>query len=400
MQAYSVSEITDRLQRLVAADEELAGGVAVEGEISNFKMHSSGHLYFSLKDSKARMNCVMFAGNVENIDFVPEDGMQVTAYGRVAVYEKTGVCQLYVTVMMQSGVGVLYEKYHRLLKRLEQQGYFAAEQKKPLPLFPRRVAVVTSPTGAVIHDIVTVLKRRNPAVEILLCPSAVQGPGAAEQIAYTVDGINAHQAADVIIVGRGGGSIEELWAFNEPVVAEAIYASAIPVVSAVGHETDFTIADFVADMRAATPSAAAELICVSMEDVVREINTIKNAVQISVYYKMQAMRVRLAQHRQSRALDLAPLVAQQQAQLASYETRMKRSFAATIEKQRLMLKGYELRLKNNEMRAALRKGYAVVYRQGKPVRELQDVHVGDDVRIQFADFAALAAITHLEEEKG
>ena len=239
--------------------DEVLSGVWIKGEISNFKNHSSGHMYMTLKDEMGVVKAVMFKGNTFSLRFMPENGMKVLAYGRVSVYERDGQYQLYVEKMEPDGIGALYIAYEQLKKRLEQEGLFDERHKKDIPVFPRKIGVVTSPTGAAVRDILNVLKRRYPLADVTVYPVQVQGDGSAEQIASAIEYINASAECDVIITGRGGGSIEDLWCFNEEVCARAIFNSKIPVISAVGHETDFTIADFVADLRAPTPSAAAEL---------------------------------------------------------------------------------------------------------------------------------------------
>lgn len=239
--------------------DEVLSGVWIKGEISNFKNHSSGHMYMTLKDEMGVVKAVMFKGNTFSLRFMPENGMKVLAYGRVSVYERDGQYQLYVEKMEPDGIGALYIAYEQLKKRLEQEGLFDERHKKEIPVFPRKIGVVTSPTGAAVRDILNVLKRRYPLADVTVYPVQVQGDGSAEQIASAIEYINASAECDVIITGRGGGSIEDLWCFNEEVCARAIFNSNIPVISAVGHETDFTIADFVADLRAPTPSAAAEL---------------------------------------------------------------------------------------------------------------------------------------------
>ena len=239
--------------------DEVLSGVWIKGEISNFKNHSSGHMYMTLKDEMGVVKAVMFKGNTFSLRFMPENGMKVLAYGRVSVYERDGQYQLYVEKMEPDGIGALYIAYEQLKKRLEQEGLFDERHKKNIPVFPRKIGVVTSPTGAAVRDILNVLKRRYPLADVTVYPVQVQGDGSAEQIASAIEYINAATECDVIITGRGGGSIEDLWCFNEEVCARAIFNSKIPVISAVGHETDFTIADFVADLRAPTPSAAAEL---------------------------------------------------------------------------------------------------------------------------------------------
>lgn len=253
-----ISAVTRYIKRLFENDGNLQD-VWVKGELSNVKLHSRGHLYFTLKDANSRVNAVMFAGNNRYLNFKPEEGMNVLIQGSFSVYEPQGQYQLYVRTMQQDGVGNLFQAYEALKNKLEQEGLFEPTRKKLLPKFPAKIGVITSPTGAAVRDIVTTIKRRFPLAAITLYPVLVQGPGAAPSIARAIEQANYDNKTDVLIVGRGGGSIEELWAFNEEIVARAIHSSQLPVISAVGHETDFTISDFVADLRAPTPTAAAEM---------------------------------------------------------------------------------------------------------------------------------------------
>ncbi|OXS52405.1 exodeoxyribonuclease VII large subunit [Cohnella sp. CIP 111063] len=256
--ALTIREITRLIKNKLEGDPGLQD-VWLRGEISNFTLHSSGHMYFTLKDENARLKCIMFASYNQRLPFAPKNGMKVLARGGVSVYERDGQYQFYATAMQPDGIGSLYLAFEQLKRKLEEEGLFRPEAKRALPLYPRTVGVITSPTGAAVRDILITLERRNPGVHVLLYPVSVQGTGAAPSIVKAIREMNELGAADVLIVGRGGGSLEELWAFNEEVVARAIRASAIPVISAVGHETDFTISDFAADIRAATPTAAAEL---------------------------------------------------------------------------------------------------------------------------------------------
>lgn len=256
--AISIKELTRTIKSRLEGEPSLQN-IWVRGEISNFTRHSSGHMYFTLKDADSRVKAIMFVSYNQRLPFMPRDGAKVIAYGSVSVYERDGQYQFYVTQMQPDGIGSLYLAFEQLKKKLEAEGLFAPHAKKPIPRFPRAIGVITSPTGAAVRDILTTLQRRFPLVPVLLAPVLVQGPQAAPSIVRAIELMNERREVDVLIVGRGGGSLEELWAFNEESVARSIYASAIPIISAVGHETDFTISDFVADLRAATPTAAAEL---------------------------------------------------------------------------------------------------------------------------------------------
>ncbi len=262
----TVTQLNSYVKTLLEYVPEL-NSVWVKGEISNFKHHSSGHMYLTLKDENSVIKGVMFRGNASYLNFMPENGMKILAHGRVSVYERDGIYQLYIDKMEPDGVGALYIAYEQLKEKLEKEGLFDEKYKKPIPKFPSRVGVITSPTGAAVRDIINVISRRCKMCDVVIYPVTVQGEGSAEKIAEAIEYFNKNKACDVIIAGRGGGSIEDLWEFNKEVTARAIFASEIPVISAVGHETDFTISDFVADLRAPTPSAAAELAVCSLTDI-------------------------------------------------------------------------------------------------------------------------------------
>ena len=273
---YTVSKINSYIKTLFESDYNLQN-VWVLGEISNFKLHSSGHMYFVLKDQESQIRCVMFRGNNLSLPFMPQDGMKVKLMGDIRVYERRGEYQLYVKKIVEAGKGELYLAFERLKDKLKTEGLFDEEFKKKLPLIPQRIAVITSPTGAAIRDVITISLRRFPNLSILVVPSLVQGTFAAQEIAQKIEFLNKYFSnLDFIIIGRGGGSLEELWAFNEEILARSIYNSKIPVVSAVGHETDFTISDFVADLRSPTPSAAAEMTIPDMNSLINNINLLNS----------------------------------------------------------------------------------------------------------------------------
>lgn len=281
---FSVSQLTRYIKEVFDFDEVL-NDVIVKGEVSNFKLHSSGHMYFTLKDNEAKIKCVMFKGYSSRLKFMPEDGMNIIAYGSVTVYERDGQYQLYCSKLEPDGYGSLYLAFEQLKEKLLKEGLFDEKYKKKLPVFPRKIGVVTSSTGAVIRDIINVSSKRFCGISILLYPAKVQGDGAAESIVEGIRYFNTRDDIDVIIIGRGGGSIEELWAFNEEIVARAIFESRIPVISAVGHETDYTIADFVADVRASTPSHAAEIAVPRFDELKFKINSYQEALYR--YFKKQ-----------------------------------------------------------------------------------------------------------------
>lgn len=288
----TVSQINNYVKKILDHNIIL-NNVWIKGEISNFKHHYSGHLYITLKDEGAVLKAVMFRGSAQSLAFEPNDGMKVLARGRISVYEAGGSYQLYIEEMIPDGVGELYIAYEQLKKQLESEGLFSPEHKKPIPPFPDRVGVVTASTGAAVRDIINVITRRYPMAEIVLYPAQVQGSGAAESVVKAIEYFNATDGADTLIVGRGGGSIEDLWAFNEEITARAIYESKIPVISAVGHETDFTIADFVADLRAPTPSAAAEIAVPSAIELRNRIDTDKNRISRNMAGRIEGNRLLL-----------------------------------------------------------------------------------------------------------
>ncbi len=295
----SVTELNMYVKQKVAEDEYL-NSVLVKGEISNFKHHYTGHMYFTLKDENSLIKCVMFKTSTATLNFVPKDGMKVIVLGSVGVYERDGVYQIYCKAMQEDGMGNLYTAFEELKKKLSSEGLFDESHKKPIPFMPKIIGVLTSNTGAVIRDIINVSTRRNPNVYIRLLPVPVQGEGAGIKIAKAIKLMNEQKLADVIIVARGGGSIEDLWPFNEEVVARAIYESELPVISAVGHETDFTIADFVADLRAPTPSAAAELAVADVEDLEYSINLCQRRLKMALKRKTEVMRLRFEKCMNSR----------------------------------------------------------------------------------------------------
>ena len=286
----TVADLNKYIKEKIDNDERL-NNVLIKGEISNFKNHYTGHMYFTLKDEKSLIKCVMFKTYTAHLSFMPKDGMKVVILGSVSVFERDGVYQIYAKAMKQDGLGSLYEAYEKLKLKLEDEGLFDASHKVKIPYMPKTIGVLTASTGAVIRDIINVSTRRNPNVHIRLYPVPVQGPTAAEQIVNGIKFMNENKLADVLIVGRGGGSLEDLWPFNEEIVARAIYESEIPIISAVGHETDFTIADFVADLRAPTPSAAAELAVQKIDDVKELLSNYQNRNKLALKKKLQFMRL-------------------------------------------------------------------------------------------------------------
>lgn len=407
--------------------------VWLRGEISNFTHHSSGHMYFTLKDADSRIKAIMFASSNQKLAFRPKEGTKVLAKGYVTVYERDGQYQFYAQQMQPDGLGSLYLAYEQLKEKLQREGLFAAERKRPLPEFPRVIGVVTSPTGAAVRDIVTTLQRRQPGVAVLIMPVLVQGKGAAPSIAAAIRDFNRYGEVDVIIAGRGGGSLEELWAFNEEEVARAIAQSAIPVISAVGHETDFTIADFVADLRAPTPTAAAELAVPHIDDLRQHMShlssRLKQAVRRNVAVQQERLlrtqqasvlrrpkqaleqrrerlsrfSERLASHSRSlvsrkdkrlsaltvRLKDHSPVHQMKLARtrLNSQQKELKVAMRAQAHKQQMQLTGMMRQLDALSPLKVMARGYSLVYdeQESKLIRKLDDVQLGDVIKVKVAD---------------
>ncbi|ADU29978.1 exodeoxyribonuclease VII large subunit [Evansella cellulosilytica] len=340
----SVSDVTRRIKRLVETDAVLQN-VWLRAEISNFKWHSRGHMYFTLKDDKSRINSVMFAGNNRYLKFTPENGMNVLVRGDISVYEPHGQYQLYVKEMQPDGIGNLYLAYEELKKKLEMAGYFSRERKKAIPTFPKTIAVATSPTGAAVRDILTTVHRRFPLTKVILLPVLVQGPEAAPSIARAIKQANFAGIFDVMIIGRGGGSLEELWAFNEQIVAEAIYESKIPIISAVGHETDVTISDFVADLRAPTPTAAAELAVPHIHELLKRVQDQRSRLIQTMDRLKSVQRERLGHLSKSYAFKYPKrLIEQKEQDLDRLVELMTKTMMLNVDKQKDKLQGLKGRI--------------------------------------------------------
>lgn len=395
---FSVSELNEYVGCVLSADPNLCE-LRVSGEISGFKRHSSGHLYFSLKDEQALVRCVMFRQQALRLTFSPQDGMQVLLYGRASLYEKDGSFQLYADYLKKSGEGELYRRFLLLKAELEQKGWFAQERKRPIPFLPQVVGVVTSGTGAAVQDIQTILARRFPRMPVVLASVRVQGQGAAEEIARAIDEMNRKRAADVLIVGRGGGSLEDLWAFNEPVVAEAIVNSRIPVISAVGHETDFTIADFVADLRAPTPSAAAELAVPEMDACYEALRQQNERMQRAIGARLTRMRANVKLFASAKAFQLLERKVEHQRQTIDLlRERALRGVQERLRTARVELQNRQLTLLALDPAAVLNRGYAIVTdRAGGALSGVRGLHAQDRVRIRMRDGTADATIERVDE---
>lgn len=395
--ALSVSELNDYTRRLLAGDP-LLRNVEVTGEISGYKHHYSGHRYFSLKDESARVQCVMFRQSASGLEFQPADGMQVIVRGSASLFVRDGSYQLYVNSMRKAGQGDLFARFEALKKKLMAEGLFDPARKREIPMLPRVIGVATSQTGAAIRDILQIARRRNPNVGIVVAPCAVQGASAAGEIVRAIERLNRHGQCDVLLVGRGGGSMEDLWAFNEEPVARAIAASKIPVISCVGHEIDFTIADFVADLRAPTPSAAAELAVPVLDDLRRGLDQLMGRVRgaLSAGQRVRRLQLQRLCEAPSMARPAEALVAPRRAALDSLDERLRRAMDAGLDRARQRLEHAETALRAMNPAAVLNRGYAIVSREGAIVTDVAGVQPGDAVTIRMADGSLGAAVTSIQ----
>lgn len=396
---YTVKQVNAYIKNMFTQDFMLSR-IYVKGEVSNCKYHTSGHIYFSLKDESGTIACVMFAGQRGGLSFRMSEGQQVVVFGSVNVYERSGSYQLYAREIRLDGEGRLYERFQALRRELEEMGMFAPEYKKEIPAYAGRVGVVTASTGAAVRDIINISARRNPYVQLILYPARVQGEGAAESVARGIHMLE-RQGVDVIIVGRGGGSIEDLWAFNEEIVARAIFDCTVPVISAVGHETDTTIADYVADLRAPTPSAAAELAVYDFRQVQSRMQETDLKLKRLLGQKIQLARMQLRQY-VTRLKVLHPRYQLQERQqlLVEYEERLKRCMEGKIQKERHRLALYIEKMKGLSPLKKLNLGYAYVEdEKGNSVRSVQQVHKGSVLSVHVTDGVIYTSVTGLKEEE-
>ena len=385
LQPVSVTQLTQYIKLLLDRDEILSQ-VCVRGELSNYKAHSSGHQYFTLKDEGAVISCVMFRSDAMRMRFRPESGMKVILYGRVSLFPKSGQYQIYVTAMQPDGVGALAVAFEQLKRRLHEEGLFDPAAKKPLPAYPQRIALVTSPTGAAARDMIRILGSRWPMAEVLVCPVRVQGDGAAEEIAAMLDYVDKHRLADVIITGRGGGSLEDLWAFNEEIVARAIWRCETPVISAVGHEPDVTISDYVADLRAATPSNAAELAvpdCTVLQQTLRQtLLRLEQAERNRISRLSQRLKM-LADSRVMKRPDA--YLQQQELQLEMLRQRLEHSGADMMNRNMTRFQKTAAKLDALSPLKVLSRGYAMVTCEDTVVRSVQQVVAGQSLSVSLSD---------------
>jgi len=369
-QVFTVTQVNRYVKKILESDALLAG-LFIEGELSNFNAHSSGHLYFTLKDASAAISGVMFKGSASELAFTPKSGMKVIAFGRLSMYEKSGQYQLYVEYLEPAGVGGLQLAFNQLREKLEAEGLFDLAKKRPLPCFAKCVAVITSPTGAAVQDIIRIIRVRNRAVKVVLSPALVQGEGAAADLTRALREVNEWGKADVVIIGRGGGSVEDLWAFNEEILAREIAASKIPVISAVGHETDFTIADFVADTRAPTPTAAAQMAVYDQRQAIFDVQDLCEEL-------LQNIKTGILQ----RFNNAKALTAQ-----------LNRQAGVKISGEWQRLSHQETLLEKVSPYAAFKRGYVMVRDdQGSAVASASDISVGQSLTLNWADGQANVTI--------
>ncbi|MFA4955874.1 MAG: exodeoxyribonuclease VII large subunit [Candidatus Methanoperedens sp.] len=393
---YTVHEFTLAVKSTLTTGQ--FNDVWIRGEISNFTNHSSGHRYFTIKDKNSQLSCIMFKWHGNNLRFEPEQGMKVLVLGDIDVYEQRGVYQLKVREMRLDGVGELYKAYEQLKNKLAMEGLFSPDHKKPLPGFPTKIGVATSPTGAVLHDILTVLKRRYP-VNILFIPTLVQGESAAQSIVNSIEALNRTDV-DVIILGRGGGSIEDLWAFNEEIVAQAIFKSRIPIISAVGHETDYTICDFVADVRAPTPSAAAEIAVPQRQELANQISRLRDRLIDSEKRCLSDLQSRISELESGvdprLLLERLTQYMQYIDELAQMQTS---GFGRLLEVKQALLDAHAGKLNAISPLGTLSRGYSITLKlpQKTPVRSIADIEISDEISIIVNDGKIKCVVNDKEE---
>lgn len=398
MNILTVSQLNLYTRSVLEGDRNLQS-VFVTGEISNLNNHyKSGHIYLSLKDSSSVIKAVMFAGNAAHLKFTPFDGLKVIARGRVSLYEATGTYQFYIEDMQPEQMGALSLAFEQLKTKLGKAGLFDAENKRKLPTYPETVGVITSPSGAAVHDITNILKRRFPSAKVIFCPTAVQGDGAAEQLCAAVRTLNSDGRADVIIIGRGGGSAEDLWAFNDEQLAYEVYNSAIPVISAVGHETDFTICDFVADARASTPSAAAELAVPDSEQLLKSIDIAKSKIDNTMKRRISYERDKLDIIMNNMAIkDPSFVISRAITKLCDEKSRMINAYKKILDGKKAELSNTVSRLCGLDPLKVLTRGYTVVSRDGAVVSSAEMLKVGDEINVKFTDGTAECTVMNIDK---
>lgn len=398
----TVAQVNEYVKTLLDSDALLGGGVWVRAEISNFKHHyATGHFYFSIKDDAALMRAVMFRFHAQRLGFVPKDGMRVLVHGKVSAFVRDGQYQLYVDDMVPDGVGALYFAFEQLKKKLEAEGLFAEERKRPLPRFPKKIGIVTSPTGAAIRDMINILGRRYPCAEILLYPSQVQGAEAPPQLVAGLEFFAKEKPVDVIIVGRGGGSAEDLWAFNNEALARAVASSPVPVISAVGHESDFTICDFVADKRAPTPSAAAELAVPDATELKKQLGLMGNKLYSTLLGRLENSRRSLKYLSEAGVLSGADVITRARRMNLGYLSE--KADAAILKKtaeKRAELTRLAAQAEAMSPLSVLARGYGIAEKgDGGVIHSVRDVKNGDEITLHVSDGRIRAEVTQKEEKR-
>lgn len=383
--AISVSELNNYIKDKIA-DDEFLNNVLIKGEISNFKNHYTGHMYFTLKDEDSLIKCIMFKSYAQKLEFMPKDGMKVFVLGSVSVFERDGIYQIYVKAMQEDGLGTLYKKYEELKNKLQEQGLFDENHKLKIPKMPKVIGVLTSQTGSVIKDIINVSTRRNPNVRIRLLPVPVQGEGASEKISDGIIFMNKHKLADVLILARGGGSLEDLWPFNEEILAHSIYNSEIPIISAVGHETDFSISDFVADLRAPTPSAAAELAVPDIYEVNKNLKMYEERLRMSLVKKVEIMKLRYQKCISSRVFkEPKRTIEDNYIKLDKYLKAIENAVKNKQKEERTKYIEIVSKLDALSPLKTLARGYSIVECENKIIKSTKHLKPGDKVTLKFKD---------------
>ncbi|MBO5110035.1 MAG: exodeoxyribonuclease VII large subunit [Clostridia bacterium] len=399
-EAMSITQLNEYIKLLMDSSVPLTD-VYLRGEISNFTHHRTGHFYFTLKDASSSISAVMFRSDAAYVRFAPQNGMKVLVSGRVSVFVRDGKYQIYVTSMEPDGIGSLYLAYEQLKAKLAAEHLFDEDHKRPLPLLPRRVGVVTSPTGAAIRDILNISRRRCPMAEVVIFPALVQGDGAPEQLIAGIDYFNATESVDVIIIGRGGGSLEDLWAFNNEMLARTVYASTIPVVSAVGHEIDFTICDFVADQRAPTPSAAAELVFPEISDLAYRVQSLEKHVQTAMLHTLSESRARIKAAADSAAMRTPKrLIDDKRMTMIAASDKLDRAMREQLTQMRARFALETGKLQALSPLAVLSRGYSAVFKEkDELVKSVGDIKKEDSIQIRVSDGVIHAAVTGVSKNR-
>ena len=396
----TVSDLNNFIKNMFDSNR-LLSSIHVKGEISNFTNHRSGHLYFSLKDDGAQIKAVMFRSSAARLKFMPENGMKVTVFGSISVFPRDGLYQMYVTSMQPDGIGALYLAYEQLKAKLESEGLFSEDNKKPIPQFPERIGVITSPTGAAVRDVINVIGRRYPLATIYLYPALVQGEGAARTLIDGIDYFDKSRLVDTVIIGRGGGSIEDLWEFNNEMLARRIYECSVPVISAVGHETDFTICDFVADMRAPTPSAAAELAVPDIRELFVAVDNMLDRSDRALNRALERARERLLRISESRALgDFSSLISAISEKVNILEKNASSAYSAILGDKKLSFISDVAKLEALNPLSVMSRGYSIVEKNGKSFSTVGSVETGDVITVRLRDGSVDATVKSKTFSKG